>query len=356
MGWITDMGQQAAQGIVGAGLGMTLGRINDKYQDKRQLSQQGKLQAMQEAGEIRVGKAMGDYNIKNAKDMWEYTGYGGQMRQIKEAGLNPALLYGMKGGGGITTGPAASAGNVGTDTTHRTSSDPTASMGMAMQIGLMRAQKENIEADTANKQADTANKPLTGQNIEANTGLTKINTAMQQVALEVANATKEEAIQRITAEAGIAQEQNVQSGVGTQIARGTQEATIQRINTMAMQAILQNKEIQSEIRRNDSQVQLNSASINKMAEDIAQGWQKLSIDARNAGSNERNAATSAARQEWDKYINNVRASTKLTVETAEGLIQSILRRSPGKSGSKTYREGEKDGKPYSEYSETTPIK
>lgn len=146
MGWLTDIGQQLVGGAAGGAMGMVLGGINDRYQDKRQLAQQGKLQAMQEAGQIRVGQAMGDYNLKNAKDMWEYTGYEGQKRQIKEAGLNPALLYGMKGGGGITTGPTAGPGNVGSDTTMQTSIKPTESMAMGMQLGLLRAQKELIEA------------------------------------------------------------------------------------------------------------------------------------------------------------------------------------------------------------------
>ena len=37
-------------------------------------------------------------------DMWKRTNYPAQVRMLKEAGLNPALLYGMSGGGGTTTG------------------------------------------------------------------------------------------------------------------------------------------------------------------------------------------------------------------------------------------------------------
>ena len=36
--------------------------------------------------------------------MWKKTNYPAQMEMLKEAGLNPALLYGMSGGGGTTTG------------------------------------------------------------------------------------------------------------------------------------------------------------------------------------------------------------------------------------------------------------
>ena len=37
-------------------------------------------------------------------DMFDYTNYPNQVRMMKDAGLNPSLLYGLKGGGGITTG------------------------------------------------------------------------------------------------------------------------------------------------------------------------------------------------------------------------------------------------------------
>lgn len=37
-------------------------------------------------------------------DMWNKTNYGAQIGHMKQAGLNPALMYGMGGGGGATTG------------------------------------------------------------------------------------------------------------------------------------------------------------------------------------------------------------------------------------------------------------
>lgn len=140
--WLLDVGQQAAGGVLGAGLGLML----EGHNDRRQLEQQRKLAGMQAAAEIQVGKAMGDYNLKNAKDMWEYTGYGGQKRQIEEAGLNSALMYGMKGGGGITTGPTTGAGSITGGNAPTGGGEAIGVMGMGMQIGLMRAQKELLEA------------------------------------------------------------------------------------------------------------------------------------------------------------------------------------------------------------------
>ena len=48
-------------------------------------------------------------------DMWNKTNYGAQLEHMKKAGLNPALMYGMSGGGGTTAGSqgggSASGGN-----------------------------------------------------------------------------------------------------------------------------------------------------------------------------------------------------------------------------------------------------
>lgn len=121
-----------------AGLAQSIFGIGEKRQDRRQLQQQEKLNEL---------------NKKTQMDMWEATGYGAQKKQMKEAGLNPALMYGMGGGGGQSVGGAgaqAASGAAGTQA--------SAAMGMqTAQLALLGAQKENIEADTENKKASTTN-------------------------------------------------------------------------------------------------------------------------------------------------------------------------------------------------------
>ncbi|AXH73733.1 MAG: DNA pilot protein [Microviridae sp.] len=304
--WAEDMGMGLGQQAASSGLGMILGRMNDKYQDKRQLEQQGKLQAMQEAGQIRVGKAMGDYNLENAKAMWEHTGYVGQKDQIKRAGLNPALLYGMKGGGGITTGPTASAGNVGTDTTTPTSSKPVEAMGMGIQAGLMRAQKENIEAATAKTLAEIENLPKTGANIDADTALKKVNTDIARIQKEVAGATIEEAIMKVTMEASKLQEENTQAGVATQVARGTQQATILAQQAGLATILLNNKQIQAETKMTEEQTKA-------IGTQLAQGWEKL-----------RQSSKQLTYEEWDKAIKQQLADFQTTHPNVEQIKGNLL--------------------------------
>ena len=53
----------------------------------------------------------------------------------------------------------------------------------------------------------------------------------------------------------------------------------------------------------------------------------------NAGTSRINAGTNAARLEFDKWRQNVRESTKLTVETIKGIGQSLINKIPGVSKS-----------------------
>lgn len=139
-----QLGMQAGTGVLGAAIGMALGN----YNDRRQRMQQDKLWQM----ELKNRKEMTDYEMEKEYEMWLKTNYAGQKEQLQKAGLNPGLLYGMSGGGGVTTGTAN--GNVsGAEAPKGGGEFDTAvrSQGMGMQLALLKAQKENIEADTANK-------------------------------------------------------------------------------------------------------------------------------------------------------------------------------------------------------------
>ena len=158
MGFIQQLGEAATGeigSVVGQGLGMVLGAIGGKAaaraNDRRQIEQQKKLQALQIQGQ----KEMADYNYTKQMNMWDATNYSAQKAQLEKAGLNPGLIYGMSGGGATTTGGGYSAG-VGGGNAPSGGGEIQAMLGMGLQLQLMKAQKENIEADTANKEANTA--------------------------------------------------------------------------------------------------------------------------------------------------------------------------------------------------------
>lgn len=125
---------------IGAGLGLAMGEINDQ----RQQRQNEKLQKQN----MKFSKEMADYNKELGLQQWKDTGPVGMRKELNKADMSIGLAYGGAGAGGQTA--SVQGGNTSGAVAKGTSEE----MGMGMQMALMQAQKENIEADTANKKAD----------------------------------------------------------------------------------------------------------------------------------------------------------------------------------------------------------
>lgn len=136
MYYIAQLGMMAAA----AGAGM----IQDLWQQNlnRKAEDRGK----------KNSKELMDYQTKKQLEMWEKTGYGAQMEQLRKAGLNPGLLYGMGGAGGQTTGSAGA-----TMAGIPTQSGMGGALGMGMQMGMMEAQRKVLESQAKLNEAQ-ANK------------------------------------------------------------------------------------------------------------------------------------------------------------------------------------------------------
>ena len=153
----TMMGMNAAGSAAEQATGGLLGMLFAKENDRRQLAQQEKLQNLS----IKGSKEMTDYQKMKELEMWKATSYPAQMEMLKQAGLNPGLMYGMSGGGGATTGGGTGHAGLG-----NAPSGGGEALGLGLQmanIGLLKAQRENIEMDTKLKESEI---PTAGQGIE----------------------------------------------------------------------------------------------------------------------------------------------------------------------------------------------
>lgn len=168
LGMLPGIGQAVAQ--VGSWLG-----IGEKRQDRRQLKQQGKLNAQQE----EANRRMAEFNQGLQMDMWNKTNYEAQVGKMKEAGINPALMYGGVGAGGSTQSAMAAPveGGSAANAAMAMQANTGQAQGMAMlpaQIELIKAQTENVKADTAKKSGvDTRVGEATATNAEFHNELNK---------------------------------------------------------------------------------------------------------------------------------------------------------------------------------------
>lgn len=264
-----QIGNAATGGLVGAGMGLLL----EGHNDKRQLKQQRKL------GEIQLeqNKNMADFNYDQQMRMWHDTNYGAQMGELKKAGLNPGLIYGMGGGGGATTNAAQGQGVNGGQAPGG-GGEAMGLMMQRMQLGLMEAQRANIEADTRNKEVNTTK---TGgvdtreaetriasitqgiENQKAVEALTKVQSQIQEINLQWTEIQWKQQVEKIGNEITLLNQQN---WINSQ----TLDTKIDIIKQELTNSFLQGEATKSGI-------QVNKEQIQKMAADISQGWKDLDI-------------------------------------------------------------------------------
>jgi hypothetical protein len=139
--------KKSGSGLLGAGLGMAsglLGMIGQKKRAKKQHERQKELMGIQSENQKMLNKQGQALQMQT----WRDTGYGAQMGQMKEAGLNPALMYGMSGGGGQTTG------SQGGGSAQSGSAAAPMDIGAVAQVALMTAQANKLKAETKNIEQD----------------------------------------------------------------------------------------------------------------------------------------------------------------------------------------------------------
>lgn len=159
MSILETLGYQAMAGV-GGGLGEQLsyglGEITG-YNDalsKDQLNQQAKLNKLQ----TEQNKELYDYQFNK-------TTPAERVRLYKEAGLNPALIYGMGGGSG-TTATIGSGGGSQASNSSQMRANNIASMQMGLQMAKLQSE---IDVNKSVAEANRAN----AKNLGANTSTTE---------------------------------------------------------------------------------------------------------------------------------------------------------------------------------------
>lgn len=269
--------------IFGAGLNaaMSSGAANEQW------GNQLKLMEIQN----RYNEQMAKNNQQRNKDLWDYTNYENQKQHIKNAGLNPALMYGMGGGGGVSANGAQGQGV--TQPTDRSVEMGLKQQGLGLQLASIasqvdlnksQAEKNKAEADKI-AGVDTDVQKATIDNLIAQTSNEKVKKGLILGQIRVTDA--EEELKRNMADwtKDKADEtrwniKSLQKGIdklaeeinGMKLDNELKERTI---DNKVKESSLTLQNLMAEILLKGSQRKVNEEQAKAIPAQILQGWEEL---------------------------------------------------------------------------------
>jgi hypothetical protein len=165
---ITNKAQSNATpwGAIAGAAGSVVGALTANTRRKQQMADQKKLMELQQQNQMALNKQ----GQQLAQENWDYTNAENQVKHYENAGLNVGLMYGGSGAGGTLSSGSGGGAAGASAPTPESIGGQLGMMGiqtqqMINQTELIKAQKENIEADTKLKLEDANKKGLEGEGI-----------------------------------------------------------------------------------------------------------------------------------------------------------------------------------------------
>ena len=186
---MNDDTKQTLGNIANTGLGM----LYNQFTQNQQMNNQQTLMDWQQENQMELNQQGADLQY----DMWKKTNYGPQMEQMRKAGLNPALMYGMKGGGGTTTGSQSGGSAQGGQAPMAKMMDINQAQKLKAETDLINAQKDKLKAEVPFIGTQEANVAQKTKNLVAEELLTNANIDSQTLDNNIKDATSESEISRI---------------------------------------------------------------------------------------------------------------------------------------------------------------
>lgn len=237
-------------GLMDAGNGAINTNQNKKAQERtfsmqKDLNQQGKDLALQQ---------------------WKDTNYSAQRRELEKAGLNVGLMYEGGGAGGQTA--VGSGGSAPSQAPASFDIGKNAGTGAAMgaQLALMKAQKDNVEANTNKTNIEASN-------IEEPTRVGIEKSKTEQTATELQNEKNRDTLGEQKEQ--IASE-SVKARNEAQVSTSTMSDAVSYIKANAIGRILENTLTEARTGASLQEVANMKQVVRKLQADISQGWEKLS--------------------------------------------------------------------------------
>ena len=293
--------QGAAQ--VGGGL---LTMIGQKKREQRAMKNQMKLMDLQKQHQMQL-------NLQGQKiqqETWENTNYPAQMKMLEEAGLNPSLLYGKGGAGGVTgsQGGGSAAGGQAPQPQQMPNMDIGNSLRTATEIILAKAQarKTNAEANVIEEYGGK----------EAEAGIAKIiaetqneqtKNRLMEIQADIADIEKANKQYLITAEIDNILQNTKNLKTNNELTEAQFSSIVEETRQKAIGQALENELTRAKIKLTDTERQ-------QIITTITQKWTELGISKQRADQEADNIA-----------INKLEAEVKQQYPSLGQMTGNIIR-------------------------------
>jgi hypothetical protein len=223
-------------GVQGIGIATGMG------QGRKQYHRNKKLMRFQKQHQMDLNQHGHDLQM----DMWNKTNYKAQLEHMKAAGLNPALMYGMSGGGGTTAGSQGGGSAQGGSVDQARAMDMSNILAgkqaemMAAQIAKTKAETREIEGETKFGAAKVLDLLAGIDKTKADTRLVKANETGQKILNEINEASSDAQIRQYTAQLGYTLQQAENVRLENYILNESKEANIRKAKEEAVGQAIEN--------------------------------------------------------------------------------------------------------------------
>lgn len=196
--------------------------------------------------------------------------WGAQLKQIQEAGLSPSLMLGgASGSGGVSAPQGAGTGGV------QPGYSITSPAELA-QVNLLEEEERGLRIENDNKQeaieADIALKLSQAGLNKASQAYTETQNIRGQIAARIEGATEGIEIEKVMSEADLMYWEAFKCQYDAKSSQKQYDFDVETYSTRVKSVAAEYSKLLTDIKEGNSRIQLNQATIEKMAADIATNW------------------------------------------------------------------------------------
>lgn len=296
--FISGLGNSIGSSAISTGMSWLSNKLGLTMSQEEAMGKQWQYNQKMMALQNQYNQQAAERGQQYAKEYWDYTNAENQKQHLINAGLNPALMYGQSGAGGMgATGGARQEG------VNQAEGNP---IGMALQIQQMKQQKELQDAQIAATYAQ-ANKDNAAakeheqdvkesiqkvENLIKEGNLTESTNELRKIETEIARKTSEIKDWEITTEQGLAMKYRAEAeqasmtaklnyekarkeNIDYQVAFNTYDALVKRATLLNFEIEARTKWFKEQAKLPEGQLELWGAEVQELqARALKENWDR----------------------------------------------------------------------------------